>query len=50
MTNVSIPEVNILKNRSRLVVSDSINLYIKLGFVSVNSTRETYFVDALRSS
>ena len=29
-------------------VSIPINLSINLGFVPVNSTRETYFVDALR--
>ena len=48
MTNVSIPEVNILENSSTLAVFVSINLSIKLGFVSVNGYRETYFVDALR--
>ena len=37
-----------LKNKSRLTVSVPINLSIKLGFVSVNGPRETYFVDALR--
>ena len=47
MTNVSIPEVNILKNSSTLAVSVSINL--KLGFVCVNGHRETYFVDALHT-
>ena len=48
MTNVSIPEVNMLKNSSTLAVSVAINLCIKLGFVSVNILRETYFVDVLR--
>ena len=48
MTNVSILEVNMLKNSSTLAVSVPINLSIKLGFVSVNGPRETYFVDALR--
>ena len=47
-TNVSIPEVNMSKNSSTLAVSVPINLLIKLGFVSVNGPRETYFVDALR--
>ena len=47
MTNVSIPEVNMLKNSSTLVVSVTINLSIKLGFVSVNGPRETYFVEML---
>ena len=47
MTNVSIPEVNMLKNSPTLAVSVPINLSIKLGFVSVNGPRETYFVDAL---
>ena len=47
MTYVSVPEVNMLKNSSTLAVSVPINLYIKLGFVSVNGTRETYFVDTL---
>ena len=46
MTNVSIPEVNVL-NRPTLAVSVPINLSIKFGSVSVNSVRETYFVDAL---
>ena len=49
MTNVSIPEVNMLKNSSTLAVSVPINLSIKLGFVSVNDPRETYFVDAPRN-
>ena len=44
MTNVSIPEVNILKNSSTLAVSVPISLSIKLGFLSVNGPRETYFV------
>ena len=47
MTNVSIPEVNMLKNSSTLAVSVPINLSIELGFVSVNDLRETYFVDVL---
>ena len=34
MTNVSIPEVNMLKNSSTHVVSVPINLFIKLSFVS----------------
>ena len=43
MTNVSIPEVYMLKNSSStLAVSVPINLSIKLGFVSVNGHRETY--------
>ena len=46
--NVSILEVNILKNSSTLAVSVPINISIKFGFVSVNGPRETYFVDALR--
>ena len=49
MTNVSIPEVNMLKNSSTLTVSAPIHLSIKLAFISVNSSGETYFVDALRS-
>ena len=48
MTNVSIPEVNMLKNSSTLAVSVTISLSIKLGFLSVNGPRETYFVDAIR--
>ena len=47
MTNVSVPEVNKLKNSSTLAVSVPINLSIKLSFVSVNGPRETYFVDAI---
>ena len=49
MTNVSILEVNLLKNSSTLAVSVPINLSINLGFVSVNDPRETYFVDVLRN-
>ena len=49
MTNVSISEVNMFRNSSTLAVSDPINLSIKLGFVSVNGPRETYFVYALLS-
>ena len=37
-----------LKNRSTLAVSVAINLSIKLGFVSANGPRETYFVNTLR--
>ena len=48
MANVSITEVNMSKNSSNLAVSVPINLSIKLCFVSVNGSRETYFVDALR--
>ena len=48
MTNVSFPEVNVLKNSSTLAVSVPINFSIELRFVSVNGTRETYFVDAPR--
>ena len=48
MRNVSIPEVNTLKNSSTIAVSVPINLSMKLGFVSVNGLKETYFVDAQR--
>ena len=47
MTNVSIPEVSMLKNSSTLAVTVPINIFIKIGFVSVNDPRENYFVDAL---
>ena len=47
MTNVSVPEVNMLKNSTTLVVCVPINLSIKLGFISVNDLRGTYFVDAI---
>ena len=47
MTNVSIPEVNMLKNSSTLAVSVPINISIILGFVPVNGPMETYFVNAL---
>ena len=49
MTNVSIPEVNILKNSSTLDVTVPIILSIKLGFVCINGVRETYFVEALQN-
>ena len=48
MENVSIPVVNKLKNSPTLAVSVPINISIKLGFVSVNGHRETYFVEAAR--
>ena len=41
MTDLSIPEVNILKDSLTLAVSVPINLSIKLGFVSVNGLKET---------
>ena len=47
MTNVSIPEVNMLKNSSTLAVSVTISLSIKLSFVPVKGPREIYFVDAI---
>ena len=37
-----------LKNSSTLAVFVPINFSNKLGFVSANGLRETYFVDALR--
>ena len=49
MTDVSIPEVNMLKNSLTLAVFVPINISIKLGFVSVNGPRETYFVDSPRT-
>ena len=49
MTDVSITKVNMLKNSSTLAVYVPINISIKLGFVSVNGPRETYFVDALHT-
>ena len=42
--------MNTLKTSSTLAVYAVINLSIKLGFVSVNSPRETYFVDTLRKN
>ena len=45
MTNVSIPQVNMLKNSSIFVVSVTVNLSVKLGLVSLNGLRETYFLD-----
>ena len=47
MTNVSIPKVNMLKINSTLAVSVPTNSSIKLGFVSINDRRETYFMDTL---
>ena len=37
ITNVSVPEENMLKNNSTLAASVPINIYIKLGFVSINT-------------
>ena len=50
MTNVSSLEVTMLKNSSTLAVSVPINLSIILGFVSINGSMETYFVDTLEFS
>ena len=47
MANVSISEVDMLKNSSTFAVSVPVNYSIKLDFVSVNGPRETYFVGAL---
>ena len=47
MTNDSIPELNMLKNSSKLPVSVSISLRVTLGFLSANGPKETNFVDAL---
>ena len=48
VTNVLIPEVNMLKSSSTFAVFVAISLSIELCFVSVNGPRETYFVDALQ--
>ena len=40
MINVSIPEMSVLKKGSTLALSVPLNLFIKLGFVCVNSLRE----------
>ena len=48
MTNVSTPEMNMLKNSSTVTVSVPINISIKLDSVSVNGPKETYFVEPLR--
>ena len=47
---VSIPEANMIKNSSTLAVPVPINLSTKLGFVSINGPRETYFMDLTLSS
>ena len=49
MTNISVQEVNTLKNCSKLAVSVPVNLSIKFGFVSINGPRDSYFVDASRT-
>ena len=43
------PGGHISKKSSTLAVSVPINLFIKLGSVSVNGPSETYIVDALRT-
>ena len=48
MTYVSVPVVNMLKNSSTLDVFVTINVFIKLGFVSVNGPLDTNFVETLR--
>ena len=45
MTNVSIPEVNMLKNNSALTLFVLINIFI---IFFCKGPMETYFVDALR--
>ena len=50
MTNVSVSEVNMLKNSSKLAVSVPINLSIKFVFVSVKGPRGIYFVDMLHKT
>ena len=50
MINVSVSEINMLKNSSTLAVSVPTNLSVKLDFVSVKDPRETYFLDKLRAS
>ena len=47
MTNVSIPEVNVLENSSILAVFFRINLSITFGLVSENGPRKIYFMDSL---
>ena len=49
MINVSIRQVNMLRNSSTLALPVPIILSTKFGFASVNGYRETYFVDALRT-
>ena len=49
MTNVSVPEVNMLKNSSTLAVSVPIILSIKFGVLFIKGPRKTYFVDEQRS-
>ena len=49
MKNVLVPDVNMLENSSILTLCVPINLSIKLGFVSVDGSRETYFVHVLRN-
>ena len=50
MTNVSIPKMNMVKNSTTLAVSVTINISIKLGFVSVNGPGETYLLDAIHNN
>ena len=45
MRSISILVVNMLKSSSTLAVSVTINISIKLSFISVNGPRETDFVD-----
>ena len=48
MKNVLFPEMNVYQNSSTLTVYVPINIFMKLGFVSVNGPTETYFLDAWR--
>ena len=48
VTNVSITEVNVLKNSSTLDVSVPINISVKFDFVPVNGPRVIYYENALR--
>ena len=42
MKNLTVPEVNMLKNSSTLAVCVPINISIKIGFVAVNQGSSTF--------
>ena len=47
MTIVSIPDMNMLKNKLNTCCICSNKFFIKLGFVSVSGSKETYFMHTL---
>ena len=49
MTNVSIPEVNMLKYNSTFAIIVPRKVFIRMGFVPVNDPRVIYFMAVIRT-